>query len=40
MSKLRQKGALISILQKEMAELLGNLRDVNEGLPVQERLDL
>lgn len=39
MSKLRQKGVLIANLQKEMAGLLGNLRDVNEGLPVQERRD-
>ena len=39
-SKLRQNGVLIAILQKEMTELQGNVRSVNDGLPVQQRLDL
>jgi chromosome segregation ATPase len=40
MTKLREKGALIVFLQKEVAGLLGNLRDDNEPLPLQERSDL
>jgi hypothetical protein len=40
MTKLREKGALIAFLQKEVAGLLGNVHDHNENLPLQEQGDL